>query len=68
MTINQEINQFRLQSQTLIGDGAELTNFSPNRLNMLESRKYCAFSVIVPTTAQNTVNAVVCDIKNLVVF
>lgn len=65
MTIYQEINQFRLPYQTLIGDGAGVTNFSPSGLNMPESSKHCIFSVTAPTTDQNTVNAVVCDIQNL---
>lgn len=65
MTIYQEINQFRLPYQTLIGDGAGVTNFSPSGLNMPESSKHCVFSVTAPMTDQNTVNAVVCDIQNL---
>ena len=64
MTIYQEINQFRFPYQTLIGDGAGVTSFSPSGLNMSESSKYCIFSVTAPTN-QNTVNAVVCDIQNL---
>ena len=65
MTIYQEINQFRLPYQTLIGEGAGVTNFSPSGLNMPESSKNCVFSVTAPTTDRNTVNAVVCDIQNL---
>lgn len=65
MTIYQEINKFRLPYQTLIGDGAGVTNFSPSGLNMSESSKYCIFSVTAPMTDRNTVNAVVCDIQNL---
>lgn len=64
MTIYQEINQFRFPYQTLIGDGAGVTSFSPSELNMSESSEYCIFSVTAPTN-QNTVNAVVCDIQNL---
>ena len=64
MTIYQEINHFRLPYQTLIGDGAGVTSFSPSGFNMPESSKYCIFSVTAPTN-QNTANAVVCDIQNL---
>lgn len=64
MTIYQEINHFRLPYQTLIGDGAGMTSFSPSGLNMPESSKYCIFSVTAPTN-QNTANAVACDIQNL---
>ena len=67
MTIYQEINKFRLPYQTLIGDGAGVTNFSPSGLNMSESSKYCIFSVTAPTTAQNTVNAVICDIQKSII-
>lgn len=64
MTIYQDINHFRLPYQTLIGDGAGVTSFSPSGLNMPESSKYCIFSITAPTN-QNTTNAVTCDIQNI---
>jgi len=42
--IYQEINYFRLPYQTLINEGAGVTDFSPSGLNMPAQTKYCQFS------------------------
>lgn len=65
MTIYQELNQFRLPYQILISEGAEVTDFSTNGLNMPDSTKYCRFSVNVPTVNGVTTDAVKCTIQNL---
>lgn len=65
MTIYQEINHFRLPYQTLIGDGAEVKNFSPSDLNMPKTSKYCNFSVTAPNKNATTLSAVTCQIQNL---
>lgn len=64
MTIYKEINHFRLPFQTLLNEGAGVTSFSPNGLNMPNATKYCQFSVTAPSS-NTTPNAVVCQIQNL---
>lgn len=65
ITIYQEINHFRLPYQILINEGAGVTDFSPNGLNMPDSTKYCRFSVTAPAASGVTTNAVKCTIQNL---
>ena len=65
MIVYQEMNYFRLPYQTLMNEGAGVTDFSPNGLNMPEQTKYCQFSVIAPNTNGTTANAIVCQIQNL---
>lgn len=64
-TISQELNHFRLPYQILMSEGAGVTEFSPNGLNMPARTKYCQFSVTEPNTAGVTLNAVRCDIHSL---
>lgn len=65
VTIYQELNYFRLPYQTLIDEGAGVTGFSPNGLNMPDSTKYCQFGVTAPHINAITPNAVICHIQNL---
>lgn len=65
MTIYQEINHFRLPYQTLINEGAGVTDFSPSGLNMPTQTKYCKFTVTAPAVNGITTNAVTCTIQNL---
>lgn len=65
MTIYQEINHFRMPYQILIDEGAGVTEFSPNGLNMPAQTKYCQFTVTVPNANAATPNAVQCQIQNL---
>lgn len=65
MTIYQELNNFRVPYQTLINEGAGVTDFSPSGLNMSAQTKYCQFTVIVPNANAATPNAVSCQIQNL---
>lgn len=65
ITLYQEINHFRLPYQIMIDEGAGVTGFSPNGLNMPEQTKYCQFSVIAPDANAATPNAVRCQIQNL---
>lgn len=65
MTIYQELNQFRLPYQTLMSEGAGVTEFSPSGLNMPAQTKYCQFSVTAPNKNAITPNAVTCQIQNL---
>ena len=64
-TIYQEINQFRMPYQLLVGEANGVTNFSPNGLNMPEQTKYCQFSVMPPSVTDVTSNALLCQIQNL---
>lgn len=64
-TIYHEINQFRLPYQILMGEGAGVTGFSPEGLNMPTQTKYCQFSVTPPNVNTSTPNAVRCQIQNL---
>jgi len=65
MTIYQELNNFRVPYQSLINEGAGVTDFSPSGLNMSAQTKYCQFTVIVPNANAATPNAVSCQIQNL---
>lgn len=64
-TLYQEINHFRLPYQTLMNEGAGVTDFSPSGLNIPEQTKYCQFTVNVPAKNGVTTNAVICTIQNL---
>lgn len=65
MTIYQELNNFRVPYQTLINEGAGVTDFSPSGLNMTAQTKYCQFTVTAPAKTGITTNAVICSIQNL---
>ena len=65
MTIYQELNSFRVHYQTLINEGAGVTDFSPSGLNMPAQTKYCQFIVTAPAVSGITTNAVTCSILNL---
>lgn len=65
MTIYQEINNFRMPYQTLLNEGAGVTSFSPDGLNISPISEYCEFSITAPNTNSTTVNAVVCEIQGL---
>lgn len=65
MTAYHEINLFRLPYQTLINEGAGVTDFSANGLNMPSSTKFCQFTVKAPIVGSDTADAVVCNIQNL---
>lgn len=63
--VYQELNHFRLPYQTLLNEGAGVTDFSANGLNMPTSTKYCQFTVKAPIVGSDTADAVVCHIQNL---
>ncbi len=65
MTIYQEINLFRLPYQTLLNEGAGVTSFSPDGLNIPPTSEYCEFSITAPNMNDITINAVVCEIQGL---
>lgn len=65
MTIYQELNHFRVPYQTLINEGAGVTDFSPSGLNMPTQTKYCQFSVTEPAMSGIINDAVKCTIQNL---
>ncbi|MBI0426022.1 pilin [Psychrobacter sp. NG27] len=65
MTIYQEINHFRIPYQILVNEGAGVTGFSPNGLNMPAQTENCQFTVIPPDVNAVTTDAVVCQIQNL---
>lgn len=65
MTAYHEINLFRLPYQTLIDEGAGVTDFSPNGLNIPQQTKHCQFTVKAPISGNDTADAVVCNIQNL---
>lgn len=65
MTAYHEINLFRLPYQTLVNEGAGVTDFSANGLNMPALTKYCQFTAKVPISGRDTTDAVVCNIQNL---
>lgn len=64
-TIYQELNHFRQPYQILISEGAGVTDFSPNGLNLPEQTKYCQFEVTEPNVNRITADAVKCTIHNL---
>ena len=64
-TMYHELNGFRLPYQVLMGEGAGVTDFSPNGLNLPSSTHYCQFTVKAPNIGNDTVDAVVCNIQNL---
>lgn len=64
-TLYQEMNHFRLPYQTLVNEGAGVTDFSPNGLNIPEQTKYCQFSVTAPAKSGVTKDAVKCSLQNL---
>ena len=63
--IYQELNYFRQPYQILMDDGAGVTGFSPNGLNMPVQTKYCQLSVNAPNINSTTLNAVTCNIQGL---
>lgn len=65
ITLYQEMNHFRLPYQTLMDEGAGVTDFSPSGLNIPEQTQYCQFSVTAPAKSGITANAVICSIQNL---
>lgn len=65
MTAYQETNLFRLPYQTLINEGAGVTDYSPSGLNIPEKTKHCQFTVKAPNLVGDTADAVVCHIQNL---
>ena len=64
-SVYQELNHFRLPYQVMIDEGAGVTEFSPNGLNISAQTEYCQFSVTPPNINDTTLNAVNCKIKNL---
>lgn len=64
-TMYHELNGFRLPYQVLMGEGAGVTDFSPNGLNLPSSTHYCQFTVKAPNIGSDTADAVVCNIQNL---
>lgn len=64
-TIYQELNNFRQPYQILISEGAGVTDFSPNGLNLPEQTKYCQFEVTESNVNGITTDAVKCTIQNL---
>lgn len=65
MIIYQEINLFRLPYQTLLNEGAGVTNFSPDGLDMPVTSEYCEFNITAPNTNGTTLNAATCKIQGL---
>ncbi len=65
ITIYKEINHFRLPYEILIHQGAGVTDFSPDGLNMPAQTEYCQFSIISPVANEATPNAIRCQIQNL---
>lgn len=65
MTAYQDMNYFRLPYQILINEGAGVTSFSPNGLNIPINTKFCQFSVTAPVKGRATPNAIICTIQNL---
>lgn len=65
MTIYQEINLFRLPYQTLLNEGAGVTSFSPDGLNMPSKSEYCEFNITAPNINGPTSNAATCNIQGL---
>ena len=64
-SVYQELNHFRLPYQVMIDEGAGVTEFSPNGLNIPAQTEYCWFSVTPPNLNGMTPNAVNCKIKNI---
>lgn len=64
-SVYQELNHFQLPYQVMIDEGAGVTEFSPNGLNISAQTQHCQFSVIPPNKNRTTPNAVKCEIKNL---
>lgn len=64
-TVYQELNYFRQPYQILMSEGAGVTDFSPNGLNLPEQTKYCQFEVTEPNVNGITTDAVKCTIQNL---
>ena len=64
-TIYQSLNSFRLPYQVLMDDGAGVTDFTLNGMNLAAESAFCRFSVKAPNVGGNTVNAIRCDIKNI---
>lgn len=64
-TVYQELNYFRQPYQILMSEGAGVTDFSPNGLNIPAQTKYCQFEVTEPNTNKMTTDAVKCTIQNL---
>lgn len=65
LTLYQEMNDFRLPYQILLGEGAGVTDFSPRGLDMPSQTKYCQFSVTEPAVSGITNDAIKCTIQNL---
>lgn len=64
-TIYQSLNSFRLPYQILMDDGAGVTDFTPNGMNLASESTFCNFAVTAPNIAGDTINAIRCDIKNI---
>ncbi|AMN48753.1 pilin [Psychrobacter sp. P2G3] len=64
-SIYQELSHFKLPYQILMNEGAGVTGFSPDGLNMPETTNYCQFGVTAPKINAITPDAVVCHIQNL---
>ena len=64
-SVYQELNHFQLPYQVMIDEGAGVTGFSPNGLNISAQTEYCQFSVTSPNVNGITDDAVVCQIQNL---
>ena len=65
ITMYHELNDFRLPYQVLMSEGAGVTDFSPNGLNLPSSTQYCQFTVKAPAKSGVTTDAVKCAIQNL---
>lgn len=65
ITMYHELNGFRLPYQVLMSEGAGVTDFSPNGLNLPSSTQYCQFAVKAPNVGSDTADAVICSIQNL---
>lgn len=63
--IYKEINLFRPPYQTLLNEGAGVTSFSPDGLDMPVTSEYCEFNITAPNVNGTTLNAVTCDIQGL---
>ena len=64
-TIYQSLNSFRLPYQVLMDDGAGVTEYTPNGMNLVPKSAFCHFLVTAPNIAGDTVNAIRCDIHNI---
>lgn len=65
MIAYEELNHLRMPYEILVNEGAGVTGFSPDGLNMPEQTRYCQFTVMPPNSNKVTDNAIVCTIQNL---